>query len=175
MKKADTILCIIFFMLLLVQGGCEPSQINTEPASKVIKDANELSIYARYAPAKAQILPLTEFINIRDEEKQPEMKVYISLLDSFGAQIKSPGIFRFELYEYVLRSARPKGKRVFISKDFDLRNPDENNKHWRDFLRAYLFILPYEPEKDKSYMLQATCMCPNGRRLSTELALKQIK
>jgi len=150
--KLTAILPFIFsFILLLVQAGCEPPQAGTEPTQKAI-----------YAPAKVHILPLTDFANVGNAEKQTEVELYVSLLDSFGSQIKAPGVFRFELYEYVQRSADPMGKRVAIWPDIDLTNPVENNKFWRDFLRAYEFNLPFEPAGDKTYILQTTCLCPDG-------------
>jgi len=164
MKLAAILFCIFSFMLLLVQAGCEPSQVVTEPMSKTF-----------CAPVKAHILPLTEFIDVRDAEGQLRLEVYVSLLDSFGSQIKAPVVFRFELYEYVQRSSDPKGKRINIWPDIDLAEPIENNKYWRDFLRAYEFNLPLDLESYGSYVIQATCLCPNGRRLSAEFVLKHTK
>jgi len=34
------------------------------------------------------------------------------------------------------------------------------------------FDLPFELDVNQSYILQVTCLCPNGRRLSDEFALK---
>jgi len=164
MKLAAILFCIFFFGLLLVQAGCEPPQAGTKPTQKAI-----------YTPAKVYILPLTEFVNVGDAEKQTQVKLYVSLLDSFGSQIKAPGVFRFELYEYVQRSAEPMGRRVSIWPDIDLTNPVENNKFWRDFLRAYEFNLPFDPAGDKNYILQTTCLRPDGRRLSAEFNLKYTK
>lgn len=166
---------ICAFVFLLLPAGCEPQQVDTEPTLQKIYDSNGLSIYTHYAPSKVYILPLTELTRPDTDEEQPKIKVYVSLLDSFGSQIKSPGVFRFELYKYVQRSIKPKGKRIAIWPDIDLTNPVENNKYWLDFLRAYEFNFPFESESDKSYMLQATCLCPNGRRLSAEFALKHAK
>ena len=75
----------------------------------------------------------------------------VSLLDPFDCQIKSPGVFRFELYEYVQRSAEPKGQRVIIWPDIDLTECSENNNHWRDFLRAYEFNLDFGPQRNQCY------------------------
>jgi hypothetical protein len=94
------------------------------------------------------------------------------LLDSFDCQIKTPGIFRFELYKYVRRSAEPKGKRIAIWPDIDLTGTTENNNYWRDFLRAYEFNLDFVPKRNQSYILQATCLCPNGKHLSADFVLK---
>jgi hypothetical protein len=89
--------------------------------------------------------------------------------------MKSPGVFRFELYEKVPRSAEPKGKRISKWPDIDLTDAVENNARWRDYLRAYEFTLPLESETGQSHILQATCLCPNGKRLSAEFALAKEK
>ncbi|MBL7146787.1 MAG: hypothetical protein ISS76_21285 [Phycisphaerae bacterium] len=168
MKIAAVVFRILLFIFLLAAAGC--GQL-TGRTSKADNDLNKISAYSRFAPDRINIMPLTEFINT-DNVRQISIKPYVSLLDSFGSQIKSPGIFRFELYQRALRSAEPKGKRAVIWQDIDLTEPTLNNEYWRDFLRAYEFDLPFELDVNQSYILQVTCQCPNGRRLSAEFALK---
>ncbi len=168
MKVAAVAFRILLFIFLLAAAGC--GQL-TGRTSKADNDLNKLSAYSRFAPDRINIMPLTEFINT-DNIRQISIKPYVSLLDSFGSQIKSPGIFRFELYQRALRSAEPKGKRVVIWQDIDLTEPALNHEYWRDFLWAYEFDLPFELDVHQSYILQVTCLCPNGRRLSVEFALK---
>ncbi len=168
MKVAAVVFRILLFIFLLAAAGCEQFSGRT---SKADNDLNKLSAYSRFAPDRINIMLLTEFINT-DNIRQISIKPYVSLLDSFGSQIKSPGIFRFELYQRALRSAEPKGKRVVIWQDIDLTEPALNQEYWRDFLRAYEFDLPFELDVNQSYILQVTCQCPNGRRLSAEFALK---
>ena len=103
------------------------------------------------------------------------MDVYVSLLDAYSEKIKAPGIFRFELYEYVQRSSEPKGQRIAIWPDVDLNSPAENQTYWRDFLRAYEFSLGAPASRGKTYILEVTCLCPSGKRLSTEWPLKPEK
>jgi len=83
-----------------------------------------------------------------------------------------PGVFRFELYERVVRSAEPKGRRIVIWPDIDLTGAAENNEYWRDFLRAYEFNLPFEAQIKQCYILQVTYLSPSGKRLSAELSLE---
>ena len=154
------------FVLLLVVVGCEPA--GTELSSKADSSFNQLS---EYGPVKVDIMPLTEFAGAGDGEK-PKIKVYVSLLDAFDCQIKTPAVFRFELYQKVPRSAEPKGRRIFIWPDIDLTKPSENNDYWQDFLRAYQFDLDFEPRRNRSYILQVTSMCPSGKRLSADFDLK---
>ena len=168
MKVAVVVSRILLLIFLLAAAGCGQLPGRT---SKADNDLNKLSAYSRFAADRINIMPLTEFINT-DNIRQISIKPYVSLLDSFGSQIKSPGIFRFELYQRVLRSAEPKGKRVVIWQDINLTEPALNHEYWRDFLRAYEFDLPFELDVNQSYILQVTCLCPNGRRLSVEFALK---
>jgi hypothetical protein len=158
-----TFATIQMFLLLLAGAGCEPPKTELTPAN-----GTGLNQLAEYTPAKVDILPLTEFTR---EAGKTELKVYVSLLDEFGCQIKSPAVFRFELHNKVPRSAEPKGKRVAIWPDINLSDHVKNNEHWQDFLRSYKFDLPFQLEADQSYVLQATALCPNGKRLSAEFAL----
>ena len=168
MKVAAVAFRILLFIFLLAAAGCGQLVGHT---SKADNDLNKISVYSRFAPDKISIIPLTEFINT-DNVRQISIKPYVSLIDSFGSEIISPGIFRFELYQRALRSAERKGKRVEIWEDIDLTEPAVNHEYWRNFLRAYEFDLPFELDVNQSYILQVTCQCPNGRRLSAEFALK---
>jgi hypothetical protein len=162
----------ILIFLSLCFCGCEqtakpPSQI-TVP-NPIQADGN--SVYAMYSAEKTTILPLTEFA-INQVNQQGEIKLFISLLDAFSSQIKSPCTFRFELYMKLPRSSDPKGQRVMIWPDIDLNDPKINNDYWRDFLRAYEFKLSFEPQTGQSYILEVTCLCPNKKRLLSEFILK---
>jgi len=169
MKAAGTVVQICFFVLLLVESGCEPGPVG--PALPTDSDSNLVSAYTAYAPEESDIMPLTEFIRVGGAERASQIRVYVGLLDSFDCQIKTPGVFRFELYEYVQRSAEPKGRRIIIWPDVDLTGAAENNIYWRDYFRAYEFNLDFGPERNRSYILQATCLCPTGRRLSDDYVL----
>jgi hypothetical protein len=173
MKAISAILCLFFFLLLAFWAGCEPAA--SETPSKADSGLNQLSVYASYVPVKVDIMPLTEFITVGDDEEETKIRIYVSFLDAFDSQIKTPGVFRFELYERVQRSAEPKGGRITIWPDIDLTDVVKNNEHWRDFLRAYEFTLDFKPAGNQSYILQVTCLCPSGRRLSAEFELKPAK
>jgi hypothetical protein len=166
-KMAYAIVVIVqIFLLLLGGAGCEPAA--TESPSRTDSGFNQPS---EYSPVKVDIMPLTEFTIAGNGEKLSKIKVYVSLLDAFDCQIKTPAVFRFELYDKVPRSAKPKGRRILIWPDIDLNDAVKNNEHWRDFLRAYEFNLPFEPESNESYILQVTSLCPGGKRLSAEFVL----
>ncbi|MDD5065132.1 MAG: hypothetical protein PHQ35_10310 [Phycisphaerae bacterium] len=154
------------FLLLLCVTGC--GTVNTELSPKADSGLNHLSAYG---PVKIDIMPLTEF-TAADDEEPSKIKVYVSLLDAFDCQIKTPAVFRFELYDRVSHSAEPKGKRIIIWPDINLNDAAKNNEHWMDFLRTYEFDLPLEPKTNKSCILQVTALCPGGKRLSADFTLK---
>jgi hypothetical protein len=137
----SSVVCLL--AMLLGGAGCEQMQGLPEYTAETDSDFKRLSVYSHFAPEKISIMPLTEFIN-PGGTRQANMNLYVSLLDSFGSQIKSPCVFRFELYQKV-------------------------------FLRAYEFNLPLESAENQSYILQITCLCPTGRRLSDEFAIKLTK
>ncbi len=173
-KPAHIMVRIFVPVLLLANTGCEqpapPPQAAVEPKN----DPGKSSAYVHYAPAKIDIMPLTELVPAGGAQGA-RINLYVSLLDAFGSQIKSPAVFRFELYEYVQRSAEPKGKRAVIWADVDLTDPVRNNGYWQDFLRAYEFNLPFEQAGSQDFILQVTCLCPSGSRLSSELMLRHAK
>lgn len=174
MKLVAGLLRLLFCIFFFTYAGCEQPAPSSALPTKTEKDFNSLSAYILFAPVKIDILPLTELINVGGAGES-KINIYVSLLDAFGSQIKSPGIFRFELYDYVQLSAEPKGKRVLIWPDVDLNELVQNNEYWQDFLRAYEFILPFEQAQNQNYILQATCLCPNGRRISSEFTLRSTK
>ncbi len=182
MKLSAAIWQALVIALVLVAAGCGPPTLH-DPLPR----ADNPCICVLYAPSKIDILPLTE-LKSAHSAAAPELIVYVSLLDSFGSQIKSPGKLRFELYEQAQRSAEPKGRRVEIWPDidfsdpnvgnghwFDLSEPAENDRKWRDFIRAYEFALPLKTAAENSYILEATCLIPSGRRLTAQVSLKARK
>jgi hypothetical protein len=174
MKLLSIISRILLLTFLFIITGCKQPAEPDETTIVTNDIIDKLSFYTRYAPSKIDIMPLTEFAGAGDPQ-QSKINIYVSLFDQFGCQTKSPGIFRFELYEYIPRSSEPKGKRAVFWPDVDLIDPVTNNDYWRDFLRAYEFNLPCESAGNQDYILQVTCHCPNGKRLSSEFALRKAK
>lgn len=174
MKVAGLISLLFFFALLLLNTGCDSALVSAKtPAEN--GGGMDVSIYASYAPTKLDIIPLTELVSVGEGNQASQINLYVGLLDSFGSQIKSPGVFRFELYGYVQRSADPKGNRLVIWPDMDLTDPAKNNEHWRDFLRTYEFNLDFEADRNQTYVLHVTFLCPAGKRLSSDVVLKATK
>ncbi len=170
---------VLLTLSLLSSGGCAgpqadpsaPGQPTAAPAGPAAEHP-PATLPAGFGPVKISILPLTELVAPAGPGAEGGLDVYLALLDAFGSQIKAPGTVRFELYEYVPRSAEPKGPRIVIWPDFDLTRPAENNQHWRDFLRAYEFQLGIRVDQTKPHVLEATCVGPDGKRLSAEYTLK---
>ena len=174
MKLSNIISWVLLLTLPFVNFGCKQPVEPDETTVVTTNIVDKLSSYTRYAPSKVDIMPLTEFVSPGGTQLS-KINVYVSLLDQFSSQIKSPGVFRFELYEHVSRLAKGKGRRVLIWPDIDLTDPVTNNDSWLDFLRAYQFSLPCELSEKQGYILQLTCMCPNGKRLTAECTLRNAK
>jgi hypothetical protein len=194
------LLIVLLLFLLIPHSGCNPPQAAApDPAAQRVgrddrpHEADQAivpnpqsamlsppaatggrnpQVPAGFTPVKIGILPLTELSGPSDASQRAKLSVFVALLDAFGSQIKAPGVLRFELYEHIPRSAQSKGQRLTLWPDIDLTSPAPNNKYWRDFLRAYEFVLDTQATRDKTYILEVTCMCPDGRRLSGEYVLK---
>jgi len=167
MKRIVTRAGMIFLFVLLIDCGCD-----TFPAENTVPGGTDGCVYADYRPVRLDIMPLTELAAAGDAQAFSGIKVYVSALDESGCQVKSPGVFRFELYEHVDRSGRPRGRRIAIWPDVDLTDAAENNRYWQDFLRTYRFDLDFEPQPGQRYVLQVTSLCPDGRRLSADFELE---
>lgn len=170
--------CTIYYLLscLLLLSGCEQPQpvprSSQLPQPVATQDQGKAPEPAGFAPARIEILPLTELTDAPVGQQGTQLTIYLSLLDAYGSQMKAPGTLRFELYEYVQRSAQAKGQRIAIWPDIDATAASENQKYWRDFLRAYEFTLAGQAPKGVTYVLQATCLLAGGRRLTDEFILK---
>ena len=162
--------------LLCAAGGCNGQKTNSSSSSDIspttITGPADLSSSDKeYAPVEIEILPLTELVQHGKDNQKRTIKAYVSLLDSAGSQVKTPCVFRFELYNKVSRSARPKGRRIAVWPDIDVVEMNKNNEYWRDFLRAYKFDLELKETQGQNFILQVTTLCLNGRRLSDDFEI----
>jgi len=169
MKKFKLTLCFVSAILLLHALGCEkPRPVITK--TKINNNAENhdpMAFYSQYHPVNVKISPLTSIIQT-DTNDLHKLRVYVNMLDSVGLQVRSPAIFRFELYQHVQRTSDTKGKRVAIWPDMNINDDKKNQKYWKDFLRSYEFILPFQYPIDTKYVLQLTCITPDGKRIYTE-------
>ncbi len=170
MKNISTIIIMVSAgLVIMFCWGCEPddSEIN-------ICSLSDQAMMQAYYVQDIRFVGLTEIVADSRNMENAELYIFIDLIDSDGVRIKSPGMFRFELYHFVPRTSQPMGKRIAAWPDIDLEESEVNNEYWRDFLRAYHFKLPLDfiPQSTDTFILQATFMTPNGRRLSATFHLK---
>ena len=169
MKRSLLVLKFVFAAMLAAEAGCEvPGQQKQVPAGN---DPNLIAACTGYMASRVEVLPLTRFTQASSGGQGMRLEVYVGLFDAFNSQVKSPGVFRFELYERVSRSSQSKGKRLTIWPDIKLVNPADNNAYWLDYMRVYRFYLNFEPQKNQSCELQVTWFCPDQRRLMNDFEL----
>ena len=165
MKNFLYLIVIVFLFMFFMCSGCEPEFKNSNHSKYTSSRCFE--------PSSVEIIPLTELFPPEEDSDNCKIEVYVSLQDMFGSQMKNPAVFRFELYEYVSRSATDKGRRLMIWPDIDLTDAVENNNYWQEFLRVYTFTFDFESQDNQVYVLQVTCILNETKRLLAELILKQ--
>jgi len=140
-------------------GSREPN----DPVGRKLQIPTQL-----FTPNQVNIIPLTQFVKSKKPAELDYIRVYVELLDDYQSQIKSPGTFRFELYNRALRSVDHLGKRVEIWKDITLTDLAQNNGHWRQFMLAYEFRLDLRHILQGHFILQVTFSTPEGKRLTSD-------
>lgn len=163
MKRIISI-CVSFF--IIAACGCqEQARIQTRQSDFPVVGMQKTCLFV---PEKIRFNQLTEFA------QNWQIAAYIDMLDQFGLRIKAGSVWRFELYEYVPRSADPKGKRIFIWPDVNLADAKANCDFWQDYLRCYKFELDFNIDlpANKTYVLQAECFTADGKCLTDTIALK---
>jgi hypothetical protein len=162
MKKYEIgVLIFIISLLMLAVSGCQVSEKVPEKHSGTFPKASI------FVPQKISFNQLTEF------SKPWQITAYIDVSDQFNSRLKAPGIWRFELYSKVQRSADQTGGRIKIWTDLDLTDAKENNLLWQDYLRCYKFELNLDSELAGDYVLEAVCLTADGKRLSDRIELKR--
>lgn len=150
--------------LLLCTGCAMDGQSSHEPNDPV--GLTQQIPTRLFAPDQVNIIPLTRFVKSKKPAELDYIRVYVELLDEYKSQIKSPGTFRFELYNLALRSVEPMGKRIDMW-DKTLTNLEQNNDYWQEFLRTYEFRLKLKHILQGYFILEVTFRTPEGRRLTT--------
>jgi hypothetical protein len=156
--------CILVLMFLFI-SGCEQS------SSK--KETDAARQLAPYGAKTLSIIALSELTPVGDEGNA-KLKLFVMVLDDFGCAVKVPGVFRIEIYENIERSPSPIGRRLEMWPDINLVDPCKNNGQWRDYLRAYEFILDvnYKLERGRVYIAEVTCQLPTGKRMTAKQNIK---
>lgn len=158
-------------VIILFVCGCQPQQEKRSVNPGLAGGANNTDVYQAYRPVRVAFLPLTEIKAAEQAHLDETITAFVALVDSDGSAVKWPGVFRFELYEYLPQSTERKGKRLHIWEDVDLRGFKENSEYWRDYLRAYEFSLEREATGHTKYILELTCITPDGKRLMRQFEL----
>jgi hypothetical protein len=156
------IISLLTVISILPFIGCE--QIQNQPSDAY---SGKFQRTCLFSPEKIQFNQLTE------STKPGQITAYIDVFDQFGSRIKAAGVWRFELFGYVPRSADPMGSRVNLWSDIELTDPVINNNAWQEYLHCYKFDLDIDTDlAGKTYILQAVCFTADGRRLSDTFELK---
>lgn len=171
MKVARAVIGIVCWLDLFLAAGCGPGPSGPTPTRPASPPQPTLG----FAPARISVTPWTEIKGPVQGEGRRQIRVFVRLVDAFECDIKAPGGFRFELYEKLPRSVEPRGRRLVLWPDLDLTIAEQNNAHWRDFLRCYEFTLDLEPSDAATYILEATFIPPEGRRLTAQYLLTSSK
>ena len=160
---------LVVLLGLVVSAGCE-QEIRTSSTPS----GRKLDILSAYTASSVSIMGLTEIVPDAENSNKAKLRVYVDVLDSEGIRIKAPGVFRFELYQFVPRSSNPMGKRLKLWEDIKLLGQAENNARWRDFLRAYQFDLDLEfgSVRSSDYVVQVMFTTTSGKRLYNNYHLK---
>lgn len=119
-----------------------------------------------FAPNRVNIIPLTTFVKSKNSAELDYIRVYVELLDDYSSQTKSTGVFQFELSNKALRSVNRIGRRIEMW-DKDVTKLEENNKYWREFLRAYEFRLEMRHILQGYFILEVTFFTPDGKRITS--------
>lgn len=154
---------VLAVLILPLSGGCEEGA-----ALPMLRITGKSDIYENYAARQIRLVGLTEIIPDPEHPGHSLLVAYVDLLDAFENKVKSPGTFRFEIYNFVPRSNEPRGKRLFLWADIDLVDAEKNNIYWQDFLRTYKFELEMDflPGDGQQYIVEATFITPRQKRIS---------
>lgn len=166
------VICLAVFLILL-STGCGKAKLADGSGAKLTK-TGDLSSYRAFEPVMMEIIPLTE---IKASDKGRDViELYIALLDKYGESLKVPVSMRFELYEYIERSGRIKGNRVFMWSDIALTEFESNSEYWQKHLDAYRFELDLAKGiSSGKYVLHCTCRTLSGSRLNKDYVLDYRK
>jgi hypothetical protein len=115
--------------------------------------------------ARIRISALTEFIQAPAMPGKVQIKTLLEVIDPLNKPVKIPFMARFELYEFQPLSSDPRGRRLAIWPEQDLRDSGTNDEHWQDFLCGYEFYLPLEfvPQPGKKYLFEVSCLAGQRR------------
>lgn len=120
-------------------------------------------------PWSINIHPLSGTRAFDDPAGAQGIEARIEARDVYGDTTKAFGDFRFELYEFVPNSPKPKGRRLAMWSE-SVVQPEANLRHWDSINRWYVFKLQcYEPlPPGKQFVLSVVFSSPFTQRLFKE-------
>lgn len=162
-------ICAVFFISLLTTG-CGKAELAAQRIERRQAGKEDPCLYKAYEPVSIEVIPLTE-IKSRDDGGSV-IELYLSLRDKYGESIKAPVELRFELYNYIERSGRIKGSRIFMWTDIDITDFEANSSKRQPHLDAYKFTLNLDKDiKRGKYVLHCSCTTAGGKRINKDYVL----
>lgn len=153
----------VFLTVFLL--GCQ-----TEPLSVavVVPSCSGFSI------ASVELIGLTQLIGTPEGSNSQTIRVFAELRDAYDSKLKAPATFRFSLCSYMPHQSDPKGIQLQTWPDFRLTEPHTNHLYWRDYLRAYEFVLEVQPpiSPEGTFLLEVTCLTPEPKRIQSFYVLQ---
>jgi hypothetical protein len=161
MKIAAVCLAAVAPVFLL---GCEA------PSVPVV---GEKPLCGGFVPSSVHVAGLTQFIENQDGKQPQTLRVFVELRDLYDSKMKAPFTLRIELYKYVQHSSNPRGLHLQTWPDFVLTDQNTNQVYWRDYLRAYEFMLEVNPPvaKTETLLLEVTCRTEGSKSISNTYIL----
>jgi hypothetical protein len=147
-----------FFFFVFLYTGCvssPPPVVNFDQSGACFK------------PAAVKFGGLTEILKDPQTKQPKTLRVFIELRDQFDSRLKTPFTVRLELYKYASHSSNPKGEHLKTWPDLVLVDAAVNNLYWRDYLRAYEFLLELDSSipAGEPLLAAAACWGPDWPRL----------
>ncbi|AQQ08748.1 hypothetical protein L21SP3_00538 [Sedimentisphaera cyanobacteriorum] len=153
--------------ILIFTGGC-----GVITQSRSLEDCRQSceNQYAGFEPSGIKVSPLSSASKVSGGF---ELNIYIELEDSYGSNVKHPGIFRIEAYRPKKLSAVSKAERIFKWDDIKAFSAKNNNSYWRDMMRSYSFNLkmPETNSSLKECLIEVTFISETGM-LNTQKILQ---
>jgi len=112
----------------------------------------------KFAPPRVERTRLLQLSAIQtDPDGQTTVRAFVQPVAN-----RADEWYRFELYQYLPRSANPRGKRIRLWPDVNPGKTVAENPLWKPHLRAFEIALPLENGLPKStYLLELTVLKAN--------------